>query len=392
MVVATYLQGALSVVSSFVIDAFGLTRSQFGSVFTAFSLTGAVASPFMGALTDRDTPKVMAGLFGLGGLAVLTVAVAPNFWVVLAGSVVGGLALGAGNPATNRVIADHIGVARRGLVVGLKQAGPPMGLLIAGVILPPLALASSWRWALGSTVLIPLAGMVATLVLLSRSHRGESAPSTRMSEESTETRSVVLWLTVIGLGMAVALSAVIAFVPLYAQERLGATAATAGGLASVLGLTGVAGRIGWGAIANRFSRPSHALLVITAVSLVATAAIALAQAAGLWMLWTGVVAGGFSMMAWHAVGWLVIIDRVGAGGVGKASGVMQLGNSIGFATGPLMAGIIIDTTHSYTSAWAVVGGVLMLAGILTMWIRFRPRRPSYPPANEPSGLTGDSSP
>jgi len=377
MIVATYLQGALSVVSSFVIDEFGLTRSQFGSVFSAFSLTGAVASPFMGALTDRDTPKVMAGLFGLGGMALLIVALAPNFWALLAGSVIGGVALGAGNPATNRVIADYIGIARRGLVVGLKQSGPPMGLLLAGVILPPLALALSWRWAIGISVLIPVVGMMATLALLSRSRRGESTPSTRMSEENTETRSVVLWLTVIGLGVALSLSAVIAFVPLYAQERVGTTAATGGALASVLGLTGVAGRIGWGAIANRFSRPSHALLVITAVSLVATAAIALAQFVGLWMLWVGVVAGGFSMMAWHAIGWLVIIDRVGVGGVGKASGVMQLGNSVGFASGPLIAGIVIDATESYIAAWAVVGGVLMLSGMLTLWIRFRRPRSAH---------------
>jgi MFS family permease len=390
MVVATYLQGALSVVSTFVIDEFGLTRSQFGSAFTAFSLTGAVASPYMGALTDRDTPKVMAGLFGLGGLAVLIVATAPNFWVLLAGSVVGGLALGAGNPATNRVIADHIGIARRGLVVGLKQAGPPMGLLIAGVVLPPLALALSWRWAMGITVLIPVAGMVATLVLLSSSRRGESAPPTRMSEENSETRLVVLWLSVIGLGVALSLSAVIAFVPLYAQERLGATAATAGALASLFGLTGVAGRVGWGAIAHRFSRPSNALLVITGVSLLATLAIALAQAVGLWMLWVGVVAGGFSMMAWHAIGWLVIIDRVGVGGVGKASGVMQLGNSVGFASGPLLAGIVIDATESYAVGWALVGGVLVVSGLLTLWIRFRAPRAPYPPTTEPPGPAGDS--
>lgn len=375
MATATYLQGALSVVSSFIIDEFGVSRSQLGAAFTAFSLTGAFASPIMGALTDRDTTKVMAGVFGLSGLAVVMVAFAPSFVILIVGSIVGGLALGAGNPVTNRVIADQIGVARRGLVVGLKQAGPPLGLMIAGAVLPPLALAVGWRWALGASALIPAAGLVATPFLLSRSRRGGTTAATRMSEENPETRSVVLWLTVIGLGVALALSAVIAFVPLYAQERVGASPATAGALAAVLGLTGVAGRILWGTAAGRFARPSSALLIISGISLVATVAVAVAQAIGLWMLWLGVIGAGFSMMAWHAVAWLVIIDRVGVGGVGKASGVMQLGNSAGFATGPLIAGFLVDATESYVVAWVTVAAVLGASALLTLWIRVRSTSP-----------------
>lgn len=377
MATATYLQGALSVVSSFVIDEFGLSRSQLGAAFTAFSLTGAFASPVMGALTDRNTRGVMAGLFGVSGLAVVTVSAAPSFPILLAGCIVGGVALGAGNPVTNRLIADQIGAARRGLVVGLKQAGPPLGLLVAGAVLPPLALAVGWRWALGVSALIPLAGMVATPILLSRARQGETAPATRMSEENPETRSVVLWLTVIGLGVALSLSAAIAFVPLYAQERVGTTAGTAGALAAAMGLAGVVGRILWGAAAGRFARPSSALLVISAISLVAILAVALAQELGVWILWVGVFGVGFSMLAWHAVAWLVIIDRVGIGGVGRASGVMQLGNSFGFAVGPLIAGVLIDATDSYVVAWSTVAAVLGISTILTVWIRLRAgHRPS----------------
>lgn len=371
MAIATYLQGALSVVSSFVIDEFGLSRSQLGAAFTAFSLTGAFASPLMGTLTDRNTSRVMAALFGLSGLAVVIVAAAPTFVVLLAGSVVGGLALGAGNPVTNRVIADQIGRTRRGLVVGLKQAGPPLGLLVAGVVLPPLALAVGWRWALGVSALIPAVGLVATPFLLSASRRGRTTPSTPVSAEGADARTAVIWLTVIGLGMALALSAVIAFVPLYAQERVGTSAATGGALAATLGLTGVAGRIVWGTAGGRFARPSTALLIISLVSVVATLAVAAAEMLGLWLLWVGVIAAGFSMMAWHAVGWLVIIDRVGTGGVGKASGVMQLGNSVGFATGPLIAGALVDATQSYVVAWATVAAVLVVSTALTVWVRLR---------------------
>jgi predicted MFS family arabinose efflux permease len=371
MATATYLQGALSVVSSFVIDEFGLSRSQFGAAFTAFSLTGAFASPVMGALTDRSTNRVMVGLFGLSSLAVGMVAVAPNFALLIAGSILGGLALGAGNPVTNRVIADRIGTARRGLVVGLKQSGPPLGLLVAGVVLPPLALAIGWRGALAVSALIPILGLVATPFILSRPSSDKSTASTRISDESPETRSAVIWLTLIGLGVALALSAAIAFVPLYAQESLGASAGTAGALAAVMGLVGVAGRIFWGVTAGRFARPTTPLLIISLISLAATLAVALAQTTGMWVLWIGVIGVGVSMLAWHAVAWLVIIDRVGIGGVGKASGLIQLGNSLGFAAGPLIVGVLLDTTSSYAVAWSTVAGVLAISTALTVLIRIR---------------------
>lgn len=373
MATATYLQGALSVVSSFLIDEFGVSRSQLGAAFTAFSLTGAFASPVMGALTDRGTTRVMAGLFGLSGASVLIISVAPNYVVLLLGCVVGGLALGAGNPVTNRVISERISRVRRGLVVGLKQAGPPLGLLAAGVILPPLAVAVGWRWALAVSVLIPVAGLVAIPFVLGRPGGAPQMAATSMSGENRETRSVVVWLSVIGLAVALSLSAVIAFVPLYAQERVGASASTAGALAAVMGLTGVVGRIAWGAVGGRFARPSTALLIISGIAVIATLALALAEAVGLWALWVGTLGTGASMLAWHAVAWLVIIDRVGTGGVGKASGVMQVGNSIGFAGGPPMVGAIVDLTDSYTLAWAAVAVLLVLAALLTLWVRMRSR-------------------
>ncbi|HEX2153824.1 MAG TPA: MFS transporter [Acidimicrobiia bacterium] len=375
MATATYLQGALSVLSSSLIDEFGLTRSQLGVAFMAFSLTGAVASPVMGTLTDRDATSVMAALFGVTALAVVAVAAAPNFAVLVGGSVLGGLALGAGNPVTNRVIAEDIGAARRGLVVGLKQSGPPLGLLAAGLILPPLALAWGWRWAFVASAAIPLAGLMSTPFLLPRSRRSGSPPATRMSDESRETRSAVMWLTLIGLGVALSLSAVIAFLPLYAQERVGASAAGAGALAAAFGLTGVAGRIAWGALARRFARPTSPLIAITVVAVLAVVAIALAQELGMWILWVGVIGCGFTLMAWHALGWLVLIDQVGVGGVGKASAVMQIGNSIGFASGPPIAGLLVDATGSYMPAWVTMVAVLVVIGLLTVWIRIRTTSP-----------------
>jgi predicted MFS family arabinose efflux permease len=360
MVTATYLQGALSVVAAFLIDEFGVSRSQLGTAFTAFSLTGAFSSPVAGTLADRGTRRVLLGLFGVAVVGWGMIALAPGFGFVLAGSVIAGLGLGAGNPATNRVISRWVEPRLRGLVVGIKQAGPPLGLLGAGLALPPIALAVGWRWALVASILVPLVGAALTLRLVPRDDQEEAGQA--KTTDPGAARQAVIWLTVIGTGVATGLSAVLAFVPLYAIEAVGATPAQAGALASAMGVAGVAGRVGWGAVAHRLGRPSNSLLLISALSLAATGLVAVAQFAGVGWLWLGVGLVGASMLAWHSVAWLAIIDRVGLAGLGRASGVMQLGNSIGFGLGPPLAGLVVDHTSSYQWAW---WGVFALFAVLT---------------------------
>ncbi len=376
MVTATYVQGALSVLSPFVVEEFGITRSQLGLAFAAFSLVGAAMSPVMGAFTDRGSRGVLLALFALGAIGLAVSALSPVFLVLVVGSAVGGLALGAGNPVTNRVISDQIPPARRGIVVGIKQAGPPLGLLTAGLLLPPIAVAAGWRAALAVSLVIPVAGLVATPFLVAGGSR--SRPEGGDTVTGPEVRRAVIWLTVIGLGVAVALSATIAFLPLYAVEDVGVSPETAGLMASALGLTGVAGRILWGGAAGRFRRASTALLVMSTAAVLAVGALLAGRWAGAPAIWGATVALGGSAMAWHAVAWLFIIDEVGSAAVGRASGVMQVGNSVGFASGPPLLGVVIDLTDSYVAGWLVVAAIFAVSTALTVWIRRPPAAPAGP--------------
>lgn len=368
MVTATYLQGALSVLSSFVIAEFAISRSALGLAFAVFSLTGAAVSPLIGALADRGTRRVMMGLFVLGAGGILLAAGAPTYGVLLAAFAVGGLALGAGNPVTNRVISERIPARRRGLVVGLKQSGPPVGLLVAGLVLPLLAVAWGWRVALGVSALLPAIGLLATRSLVPAGSDSHASVGTGSAEE---TRTAVRWLTVIGFGVATGVSVVIAFLPLYAQEDLGLSAPAAGLLAAGMGMAGVVARIAWGGLADRLARPSTGLVVISLIAVASVAAVGAAAVAGPVVLWAGAIGIGVSALAWHALAYLVVIERVGTSGLGKASGVMNAGSGVGFAAGPPAAGALIDLTGSYGLAWTSVGVLFGLVTVLTLLLRWR---------------------
>ncbi|MGH8913424.1 MAG: MFS transporter [Acidimicrobiia bacterium] len=363
MVASTYQQGALAVLSRFILDEFDMNKVQLGLMFSVSSLVGAAAAPTIGGFADRGIRPALQGLFifALGG--TLLAALAPGYSFLLIATVLGGMAIGAANPVTNRVVVERISIQRRGAAIGLKQAGPPLSTFLAGLVLPGLALVVGWRLAISIGAILPILGLIGTRALLPAEPQGWSRSASKPPPLERGVRASVSWLNGIGFGIAICNGAVLAFVPLYAQERVGLTATGAGFVASTMGLCAVLGRIGWGTMGHRFKRPSTALLIISVVSVVGVLAIGASAALGPLPLWLGAMIAGGSSQAWHAVAWLVVIDRVGTGGVGKASGVMQVGSSVGFAVGPLLIGTLIDNTGDYWFAW---GALAVIYGAVTV--------------------------
>jgi predicted MFS family arabinose efflux permease len=364
MVTATYLPGALSVLSVHVLEDLGISRTQLGLTFAAFSMTSAVTAPSIGGLADRSVRSIMIALFATGALGIVMASLAESYWMMMAAAVVSGLALGAGNPVTNRVVSLRIPHRSRGLAVGIKQSGPPLGLLVAGVTLGPLAAAVGWRPALALTAVMPVAGLVVVRRLLpARGGATEEGSETPM--EPSEPGPTVLRLSVLSLGTALGLSAVTAFVPLYGHEVVGMSSSTAGLVAGAMGLTGVTARIMWTALRKRLPGNFTTLLVISILSIVAAAALRSAEWLGGAGLWAGALLAGASMFAWHAVAWVLIIDTTHSTRVGRASGLMQVGTSIGFAGGPPLMGMLIDADPSYATGWSATIALFVLVTVAT---------------------------
>jgi predicted MFS family arabinose efflux permease len=364
MVAATFLSSALAVLSSRIVEDLGITRSQLGLLFTAVSIAGAAGAPMAGRIADAlGGRRVLSWLFVVVGVTNLALAAAPGYAWALPICAVAGLALAAGNPSTDKLIAGAVGPERRGSVVGLKQSGPPLGVLLAGVALPPIATALGWRAAVAWSSVIPAVGLVAVLLAVPRGQR--RAAGVRRAPLSGATKATVWWLTSMALVVSTGVAAVVAFLPLYAQEELAMSPELAGVLASVVGAVSVVGRILWGWHGGRFRALTTPLAAIGFVSVAATIAFWAADGAGPWLLWVGAVGSGLSMMAWHAVGVLGLLTEVEPESIGGASGMVHLGSSVGFAVGPLVFGVLVDRAGSYTPAWFAVAALFALQVALT---------------------------
>jgi predicted MFS family arabinose efflux permease len=363
-------QFAPSVLSPFLIDEFGWDRWQLGALVTGFSLTGAVGSPIVGRATDRlGGRRSLQLVFAVTLATALLVAVSPVFaWMLLA-MMLGGASAAAVNPATNKLIARHVPIKRRGAVIGIKQAGGPLGITAVGA-LPVIAAAAGWRAAVAGMAVFSAAGLAWTALVLPRTTTGAAAPRPTLPAERHPRDPTVWWLAINGALFGGGTAAVLGFLPLYAREAAGFSEATAGSLAAVLGAVGIAARIAWGWQSSRFRHVSSALIVMSVASLVTVVVLWTAPSTWTGGLWIGAALSGATFLGWNSLGMLAVIDAVPHERAGSASGDVVLGYMTGFTATPILFGWTVDVTGSYGWAWAGVSACFVAAVVATMaWRR-----------------------
>lgn len=367
MVSAVYLRAGLTVLSGFIIEEFGISRSQFGWIFAAFAISGAIMSPLMGSVVDGSARRALLTVFVFATVGTLLAGLASGFVALIAASGIAGVALATGNPSTNRVITERIPMSIRGLATGVKQSGAQLALLMAGVALPAIALVLNWRWALVSGIVVPVAGFLFVVRSAERDH--VVVPRAERRSLTPAERHTVTWLAATSFFMATALASVQAFLPLYALEDVSMSASAAGFMAALLGLGGLVGRILWTTIEYRFKSRVTLLVWIPIGAAATTGLIASATPQTAWLLAVGAFGAGLLMLAWHAVAWLFVINASHHKSIGRSSSVMQIGTFMGFGLGPVLTGYLVDATGSYLVNWAVVILLFLLVSVLAIRLR-----------------------
>lgn len=100
-----------------------------------------------GALFTAAMSAAVAGAHGFGTLAVLLAAA--------------GLGYGSGQTAGTKAVAAAFGPRGRGVAMGIRQSGLPLGGMIAAVLIPALAGAFGWRaGVLGAAAVCALTGLL----------------------------------------------------------------------------------------------------------------------------------------------------------------------------------------------------------------------------------------
>lgn len=363
MAAAVLPASLLGALGPLVQKTFEIGDATLGALLALFFGCSALTAAWGGRYADLVGWRVALRLSaGLSGLTLLGIAFAtPTLPALMGWLVLGGVAISLAAPTSNLVIAREMPVERLGLLMGIKQTSIPLSTLFAGLSLPVLALNFGWRWAFMVAAVIPVGSAVVA------GRHGKSLPHPRSTGAASSFRtgprrpSRPLVLLAFGgalaggvanaLGAFAVLSAVDSGVSL---QRSGVLVATASG-------AGFSARIALGMLVDRWNVPS---VVVAAVALVVGGPAALLLAIG--SSSTAVVGtivaygGGWSWPGLLHHGIVTSHPR----DPGTASGVVQIGLSLGSATGPAVFGLITEQ-FGFGAAWVAMA-ILSLAAAATM--------------------------
>jgi MFS family permease len=410
MGVGPLLMYGLSATSSLVIDSLQITPGQFGVLAGICFLAAGLSSGLFGRFSDRMRGRTQVCLiFGGAAVAMALVAVSHSFiWLVVA-VVLSGAAQAMSNPASNRLVMDHVPAHKRAGWIGVKQSGVQGSQFFAGIAFPAVALLTGWRGVVGLSCAIALTLLLVAWRLVpavpaspspsrtmalsgstAPSQAGVAAPSTSPGAATTGKAGKVrlpgrVWVyAAYSLLSGFGVQAINVYLPLFSQREVGFSLVLGGLTAAVAGAVGVASRVVWG---QRIVGKVNSFTLLMALGLGAAAGAALLLAAGLTqssiLLWCGVLLHGAMGLAINVVVMAGMMREVPPGQVGAASGRVALGLYLGFAAGPLAVGILLTAFNGFTAGWCVVTGAYLACAVLAGLARRHGKR-ELPPTLSPS--------
>ncbi len=334
-------------------------------LYVSVTYAGAMVATLMGGATVARMGAIRVSQWGLVLCAVgLVLCAVPWLPAMVLGAVFIGLGYGPITPASSHLLARTTPPAQMSLVFSIKQTGVPLGSMLAGAIVPPLALLIDWQWSMG---------VVAALCLLcagvSQGMRAE-LDSDRQADARIRWGSLIEPIRMVLAHRALFTMAACSFMFSMVQLSLTTYLVTflhddlsyglvAAGLAlSVTQLGGIGGRVVWGYVADRWLGARRMLLLLASMmALGAFASVFLTTETPHGVVIAILVGFGASAIGWNGVYLAEVARRAPPGMASMATGGTLAFTFLGVVLGPPLFGALSGLFGTYRAGF--VGLVLM---------------------------------
>jgi MFS family permease len=379
LAVALVSQTGISVVDQGIPSLTGFIKADLGisaaaaglavSAFTFGRIFGAYAA---GEAADRigERRVLIFGSLATGALVGIgaSLPLAALFPVL----VLGGVASAASTPAGGRLVLVAFPREQRGLALGLRQTGIPIGGLIAAALLPWIAHEWGWRWSLAiAGAIAAVAVLPLVLAAVERVELPHVREERRLTTNPARNRNIWL-LTAWGCLVVSGQYALLAFLALDLHQSAGLRLATGSLLVAVAQAAGIVGRVAWGAVSDRALRYGRKplLLVLTVVGLIGTLALLGTPRSAPVTAFIPVAAlAGLALIGYQGLMVTMVAEAAGPQRAGAATGFSVTFVAASIAISPSLYGLVADLTGSYRAIWAALACVLVVAFVPALLVR-----------------------
>ncbi|MEU7133507.1 MFS transporter [Streptomyces sp. NPDC046261] len=358
---SSFAMQGLGALAGFLQEAFGLTGTTVGLLVTVAGAAPVVALLIVGHLLDRHDERAIVGAGAVVVACGLTLAaLADRYALVLAGLFVLGIGYSTAQPGGSKSVAAWFPGRNRGLAMGIRQAGLPLGGAAAALAMPAVAHARGWQAAFAVAAAVSLAGG-AVFVAVHHRPQGQDAPAParplwpRLTEQLR--RPAMPGIVVSGTVLVTAQYGITTYLMLYLRDHHGIPLTR--GAFVLFGVQGIgaAGRI---ALAAASDRLGTGRLPWIRASMLATAAALLAlpllpPGPGPVIALTACL--GFFGFGWYGPWVAHVSESCPPDRVGLALGTAMAANQIAIVTTPPLLGLAHDLL-GYPAMWWILATVV----------------------------------
>lgn len=346
-------------------DTLGLSLAAVG-VYVAAPTTGLLLTLVAwGAAADRFGERtVMATGLGLAGATMAWTALGGQQGagvVVLLG--LAGAFAGAVWAASGRMVMGWFPRTERGVAMGIRQTAQPLGVGVAGFVLPGLAL----RIGAFPALVVPAAMCVLAAALIAvlapdppRAPRPQGEPAPRSPYSHPQ-----LWRIHLSSALLVVPQFTIsAFSVEYLVREQGWHVATAGLFVALAQVAGAAGRIAAGWWSDRVGSRMRPMRQLAAGATLVLLVFALGDLVAPWLAVAALAVGAVVSVADNGLAYTSVAETAGPWWSGRALGIQNTGQNLLSAVAPVTLGAVIGTT-GYAVGFALAAAAPFAAIVTT---------------------------
>lgn len=380
----------LSVAGPQLAHEFGLSPAQMGLLFSAFFWSYAILQIPTGLLLDR-AGVTWVGRIGafLWSVASGAVALVGGFGGIFAARMVLGIAEAPGFPASAKATGYWFPRRERALATALFDAAAKFSNVIGVPLVAFVVVNFGWRWGFGATALMSFAYFIAfwifyrdpsadpQLTAVERDYIREGGASPEgVSEAGAAALLGRLLLNAKVWGLTIGFAAYgysfylfLTWLPGYLVQTMHMSILTSAGYATIPWICAtIADLVVGGWLVDHLvgkglddSTVRKTVLVVGMVFGLAVFGATMTTDPRWAITWISIALAGLAASA--PVGWSIPSLIAPQGGTGTIGGIMNFVNNLMGVVAPIVTGLIVGATNSFTSAF-LVAGVALIVGIV----------------------------
>ena len=369
---------------------------QEGWLLSAFIWIYVVLQVPGGVLLDRwGTRRLTAAAVAFWSLATAATALSFSYGVLFASRVLLGLGEAPTFPAGIRAVREWAPVRERAWAIAIFQSGPSFGTATSALIVGWVISVAGWRTAFALSGAVGLVWVAAWLLLFHdpAEARWLSAPERRMilaerSPPGTAGRGLSIaelmrYRTMWGLFIVqgcVNYSQYLGltWLPSYLVRSRGLNLMSSGVDIAIIylgacAITLVSGRVSDAMLTREAARQGRRRNMLVFFCSLSSIMLVVPFVTATWALLLALTLSLAGVQSALTNNYALVSDLVhDGGGIGKAVSWLQLGGNVFGIAAPIATGYLIAATGSYTSAFLLAGGLLLVGGIVALTMTRRP--------------------